>query len=364
MQKQQNIVNHDILDCSDHDSLDKVLGVHHYSGRVLGSTNPGDILQLNPDLKSHWDWIKEHYQKAGVSHASEIIWQDSFDVMTNFPQHEPSVFFFGDRANDARPDDKWHKIVKKMNSKNEFIKICNNMGIPTPLTWCYDCKSEIDLDDDFPYPVYLKIAVSVSGLGVVKCNDAIDLENELIKIERKIPLQIQQGVDAFTFLNLQYCKNGSLRQVLATEQVLKGNCHIGNAYPTKYHPWHLTNGIAEEMVSQGMRGYFAFDIAACRENDQVKYYAIECNPRFNGSSYPTNIAKKIGAHRWTAKKITTSVNDFSYVDLGSIQYTPQKKSGVIVVNWGSITEKEIGVMIVADSPQHEKLFEERLKQLF
>lgn len=360
MKNQRSIVNHDILDCSANDALDKVLGVHHYSGRVLGSTNPEDVLQLNPDLKEHWDWISGHYKKAGISYSETIIWNDSFDVMTGFNHHEPSVFFFGDRAHKAKPDQAWYDIVKKMNSKNDFIEICSQLNVPTPKTWCFDCKSQVDVEIGFPFPVYLKIAVSVSGLGVVKCNNASELEIELLKIERNIPLQIQEGKDAFTFLNLQYRKNGKLERVLATEQVLKGCCHVGNAYPTKHQPWELTDGIAEEMVHQGMRGYFAFDIAACNENGKVAYYAIECNPRFNGSSYPTNIAKKIGAKNWIAKKVSTSMNSFSNVDLGEIQYTPKKGVGVIVVNWGSITEKEIGVMFVSDNAKQEQMFEEKL----
>jgi hypothetical protein len=320
-------------------------------------------LQLNPDLQPHWGWIESHYKAAGISHANIVIWKDSFEVMADFPTHEPSVFFFGDRVNEVRPDDRWHAIVKKMNSKNEFIKMCNDAGIATPSTWCFECKSEIDVDFGFPFPVYLKIAVSVSGLGVVRCNDANELEKELLQIERGIPLQIQEGKDALTFLNLQYRQNGKLQRVIATEQVLKGCCHVGNAYPTMHQPWEMTDGIAADMARNGMRGLFAFDIAVCKENDQIKYYAIECNPRFNGSSYPTNIAKKIGAEKWMAKKVLTSVNNFSGIDLGEIQYTPKKKAGVIVVNWGSITEKEIGVMFVANTIQQQQMFEEKLEKI-
>ena len=363
MQKLQHIVNHDILDCSSNDSLEKVLGVYHYSGRVLGSTKPNDILQLNSELKPHWSWIVAHYKAARISHSRKIIWDDTFNIMTDFPTYEPSVFFFGDRANKARPNQEWHSIVQKMNSKNEFIQMCVRLNIPTPETWCYESKSEIDIEIDFPFPVYLKIAVSVSGLGVIKCENRVDLERELARIEENIPMQIQKGVNALTFLNLQYRMGDKLERIIATEQVLKGCCHVGNAYPTKYQPWHMTDDIAVEMVCAGMRGYFAFDIAVCKEGDKVRYYAIECNQRFNCSSYPTNIAAKLGIQKWVAKKMITACDNFSNIDLGELQYTPEKRTGVVVVNWGSIMEKEIGVMLIAESDIKQQKLEDQLMQI-
>jgi hypothetical protein len=344
-------------------SISEKLGLFHYPGRVLGSTNPCDILQLHPNLKKHWDWIKNHYDRAGISYASEIIWDDNPVRMREFPDFEPSVFLFGDRAHKARPDKAWYEIVRDMNSKNNFIELCQKLGIPTPPTWCYDCKSMVENLEVFNFPVYLKIAVSVSGLGVVKCDDIESLQIQISLLDEDVPFQIQQGVEAFTFLNLQYRKNGKLERVAATEQVLKGNCHAGNAFPTNYQPWNLTDPIAEKMVENGMKGYFAFDIAVCREAEGIRYYAIECNPRYNGSSYPTNIARKLDAKQWIAKKIDTKFNSFDPIDLGGAEYDPKKGIGAVVVNWGCVSENELGMLLVAPSGEEQMRLEKKLKHI-
>lgn len=357
-----NILKNGTLDEINPESLDKVLGVYHYSGRVLGSTQPQDVLQLPNDLKCHWPWIREHYERAGISHAQQIIWDDDMQLMGEFPSHEPSVFFFGKNANDARPDQEWYDIVQQMNSKNNFIKLCQALGIPTPKTWCYDCKKQMPALESFQYPLYLKLAVSVSGLGVVRCENAKELAWHLEYISEGVAFQVQEDIHAFAFLNLQYTKNGELRRVLATEQVLKGNCHNGNAFPTMYQPWEYTDKLAQLMVQQGIKGTFAFDLAAVRHGSDVKYYAIECNPRWNGSSYPTQIALKLTAPCWKAKKFNTKYSSFSNIDLGEIEYNPKSEQGVVIVNWGCITEQELGVMLIGN-PSQQEMLEEKLMSI-
>lgn len=369
----KKVYNHDLTDAAESNSylsegsegksISQQLGLFNYPGRVLGSTKPGDVLQLHPNLRQHWDWIKAHYERCGISHAEEIIWDDNPLLMRDFPGHEPSVFLFGERAHQARPNDAWYETVRSMNSKNNFILLCKELGIPTPPTWCFECKTEIKEFSQFPFPIYLKIAVSVSGLGVVRCEDEEGLQVQLSLIDEKVPFQIQQNVDAFTFLNLQYRKNGKLERFAATEQVLKGNCHAGNSFPTLYQPWSLMDPIAEKMVANGMRGYFAFDVAVCRDGDGVKYYAIECNPRYNGSSYPTNIAKKLDVSAWIAKKAHTGGNSFAGIDLGDVEYNPKRKTGAVIVNWGCIEENELGVLLIAPDNASQQQLEDRLSKI-
>lgn len=339
------------------------LGLMNYPGRVLGSTNPTDILQLHPNLRKHWDWIREHYARCGIPHSDQIIWDDNPAVMAAYMQYEPSVFLFGERSHQARPDQDWFNIVQQMNSKNSFIELCDELGIATPRTWIFSCKREVIDLEAFPFPVYLKLSVSVSGLGVVCCNNAQELELQLERIDEGIPLQIQLGVDACSFLNLQYRKNGKLEQVAATEQVLKGCCHAGNAFPTLHQPWHMTDPIAQYMVEKGMKGYFAFDLAVCKEGEGYRYYLIECNPRYNGSSYPTNIARKLDASEWIAKKLDTSVTSFSGIDLGDVEYNPKTKQGAIIVNWGCIEQQELGVLLVAPTYDQQMEIGDRLSAI-
>ncbi len=336
------------------------LGVVKYPGRALGSTHREDIIQLPNSIRGHWDWISCHYKRAGIEHSGNVIWEEKVSVMSEYPEYEPSVFLFGERAHSARPDEKWFEIVKMTNSKNSFLSICENMGIPTPKTWKFNCKSEILDFEKFPYPCYLKIAESVSGLGVMRCEDIEQLKKEISSINENVAIQVQENLNAITFLNLQYRVNRGLERVLATEQVLKGNCHNGNMYPTCHQPWGITDPIAIFMAKNGMKGYFAFDVAVCVENGKFVYRVIECNPRYNGSSYPTNIATKIGARAWIAKKICTTKKSFSSIDLGELEFSSKTGNGLIVVNWGCIEENELGVLFVANSVNEQKDIEEKL----
>ncbi len=52
----KTIFNHDIMHCT-HDA---VVGNYLYSGRVLGMSEPDDLIQLHPDLKSQWTAITAH----------------------------------------------------------------------------------------------------------------------------------------------------------------------------------------------------------------------------------------------------------------------------------------------------------------
>jgi len=63
------IVNHDIMGCT----AEGVVGNQLYSGRALGLTEPGDLLQLHPELWSQWIYIRDHYRRIGLSHTEQII---------------------------------------------------------------------------------------------------------------------------------------------------------------------------------------------------------------------------------------------------------------------------------------------------
>lgn len=355
------IVNRDLKNCSTEDELAKVLGVFRYPGRVLGSTKVGDIIQLHPDLKSEWDWISRHYNRIGLEFTSDVIWNDDFNVAKNFPEHNIDVFFFGEKAHIVRPDENWFQITKHTNSKNNFIKLAKQLGVDVPDTICFSNKEEADYKN-FDFPVFIKVDVSVSGLGVIKCNNITELESELDKLDSSVGFQIQKNIDAVAFLNLQYRVNGKgLERVIATEQVLDGCSHSGNSFPTIHQPWNLTDPLAHYIYQQGMKGYFAFDVAVARKGNGYKYYAIECNPRYNGASYPTNIALKLKIPSWTAKSFHTSFNSLGYLDLGDIEFSANKKAGIIIVNWGCILDKKI-VAIIAGNKEEQINIEKKFLQ--
>ena len=57
------VFNHDIMGCT----ADGVIGNHLYSGRALGMTEPGDVIQLHPELRYQWPFITAHYDRVGLS---------------------------------------------------------------------------------------------------------------------------------------------------------------------------------------------------------------------------------------------------------------------------------------------------------
>ena len=359
------IFNHDIMHCT-HDA---VLGNYLYSGRVLGMTEPEDLIQLHPDLKSQWTAINSHYRNIGLSHSQNPIWDVSFEQFRKYPDYEPSVFIFGDAVNEDKNEDwfsdrnrDWQNVVEFINSKNNFIRLAEELNVNVPRTVCAENKKQLKEHDDIPYPCYLKPAVSVDGVGIYRCENAEELNDSLAKLQDNIPLQLQQEVIASKFLNLQYqIENETIEPLAATEQILNGFAHQGNRFPTTYQPWSLVDPMAQWMYKKGMKDIFAFDVAVVKTDNEVDYFAIECNPRFNGASYPTGIAQKLGIESWCSDNFTTKYRSLDQIDLGDLVYDSNKGTGAIIVNWGGVLVGKLG-MLLAGSIEQQNELRQSLKQ--
>lgn len=356
----KKIYNHDIMICT-HEA---VRGNYLFSGRVLGTTEPEDLIQLHPDLKSQWQFITAHYDRIGLSHSKNVIWDVSHTLMSKYPDYDISVFIFGDVVHNRSVDHKWFhqidpnwfEVVEYVNSKNNFIELAEKLDVKVPQTSCFEDKTKITNWDDFVYPCYLKPAVSVDGVGIYRCQDQQQLKEALKEFDDKVPLQIQQEVNSFNFLNLQYrISDRGLERFAATEQVLDGYAHQGNRYPTKHQPWSIIEPMAEWMYQQGMKEIFAFDVAVVETETDPSYYAIECNPRFNGASYPTGIAQKFQIPSWTCENFETKYRSLVEIDLKDLEFDLGKQTGVIVVNWGTILTGRIGILLAGTVKQQKEL---------
>ena len=355
----KRIYNHDIMHCT-HDA---VVGNYLYSGRVLGMTEPEDLIQLHPDLKSQWTTITSHYGNIGLSHSQNPIWDVSFEQLRNYPDYEPSVFIFGDAIHDRNQDydwfrernQNWQDVVEFINSKNNFIRLAEELNVNVPLTLCAENKTKLSEDTrEIPFPCYLKPAVSVDGFGIYRCVTPQELNDALAKLDDKTPVQLQQEVIAHKFLNLQYeVKDGSVEPLAATEQILDGFAHKGNRYPTAYQPWELVEPMAKWMTQKGMKGIFAFDVATLE--NQSDCFAIECNPRFNGASYPTGIAQKLKLDSWSSDNLATKYRSLDKIDLSGLQYEHTTGVGVIIVNWGIVLVGKLGVLLAGSITQQDEL---------
>jgi hypothetical protein len=348
------IVNHDIMGCT----AEGVTGNHLYSSRALGMTEPLDIIQLHPDLEKEWPFIIAHYRRIGLSFTEQVIWHVRHRSLAEHPGLEPSVFYFGAAEQEARPDSSWFRVVDFINSKNNFVELADTLKVPIPKTLCFEDVTSIGEPEiaKIEFPCYLKASISVSGVGIYRCGSAEELREALGRFEPGTPVQAQAEIITNTFLNMQYEVNarGYVR-LAATEQVLDGPVHQGNRYPASHEPWDSVEPMAEWLWKEGIRGIFAFDVAVIDKPGGPDYLAIECNPRYNGASYPTAIAHKLGIRHWIARTVKTAQRSLANVDLGGLEYNPLTGQGVILVNWGPILVGKLLVLLAGPPAVQQRL---------
>lgn len=358
--KHKKVFYHDIANCT----ADQVVGNYLYSARALGLTEPDDVILLHPDFQGELEHIVAHYERIGLSHTHNVVWDVSVDVLRKYPEHELSVFFFGDNIHEVKPDEAWFKVVDYINSKNNFMRLAEELGLAVPKTFCFSDKSAISNFDKFPFPCYLKASVSVSGVGIYRCEDIKAFEQALSRFEENVPLQVQQEVKTNQFLNLQYqITDNGLQRLLVTEQILDGFVHKGNRFPASHEPWESVEAMAEWMYDKGMQGIFAFDVGIVEEGDTVQYLPIECNPRFNGASYPTGIAQKLGLTGWTYEFFYTKHRSLASFDFTDLEFNPKTKTGVIMVNWGPLLIGKLGILFAGSLESQAELKTEIEKRL-
>ena len=350
----KRIVNHDIMHCT----ADGVEGNQLYSGRALGLSEPWDIIQLHPDLEPLWDDIRAHYERVGLPHTQEVIWHVDRASLGEHIGHLPSVFYFGPNECVYWGDRQWLDTVEYINSKNHFMTLAQQLGVDVPLTCCFKRAADIDarVRAATAYPCYLKAAVSVSGVGIYRCQNEAELAEAIGRFDPDTPVQIQEEVLSDIFLNLQYEVVGNqLVRLQASQQILEGTAHQGNRVPADYEPWETVEPMARWLKDRGMKGVFAFDVAVVQGPDGLRFPAIECNPRFNGASYPTAIAHKLGIREWTATTFPTRHRDLASIDLGGLEYDPHTGEGAILVNWGTVLVGKLMILMAGSSAYREAL---------
>ncbi|MEJ2308120.1 MAG: ATP-grasp domain-containing protein [Gammaproteobacteria bacterium] len=351
---EKHIINHDIMHCT----ADGVVGNHLYSGRALGISEPDDLIQLTPELEPLWDDIKAHYERVGLSYCGNVIWDVDRGELGRHIGYKPSVFFFGMDEYRVWGDHKWLEAVRHINSKNNFMAIAQKLGVDVPNTLCFNSVQQISLEDidALLYPCYLKAAISVAGVGIYRCEDRKHFLSAVSEFDDNVPVQIQEEVRTGTFLNLQYQVVGKeLVRLAASEQILDGFSHQGNRVPASHAPWESVDPLAQWLLERGIKGIFAFDIAVVETGEGPRFPAIECNPRFNGASYPTLIAGKLGIPEWSAVTLKTSSRRLSDIDLSGLEYDGSTGRGVVLVNWGTVLAGKLVALLAGPREVQEAL---------
>jgi hypothetical protein len=348
------IYNHDITLYTH----DRHISTRLYSGRALCLTTPGDKIQIHPELATEWDGILAHYEQVGLAHTDDVVWDISIarleDELASQPDQELSVYFFGDVVNEDDTyrqvfqnwDARCCQVIEFVNSKNNFISLSQELGIAVPQTLCFDHLAAAKAWDPVPFPCYVKPAISDHGAGIMRCPDAKALATAFAQLDPHIPLQIQAEVNASAFLNLQYqVTTAGVEPLLVSEQILDGCVHGGNRYPASHEPWEKVAAFAEWMGNQGMRGIFAVDVAVVPEAGGIGFVAIECNPRFNGSSYPTLVAQRLGIRAWSSATYATQLRALKDLKLQDLAYNPTTGKGIVLINWGTIQAGKVSVLL-------------------
>ena len=121
--------------------------------------------------------------------------------------------------------------------------------------------------------------------------------------------------------------------------------------------------LAQALFQNGIKGIFAFDVAVVPTRYSFEFPVIECNPRYNGASYPTLIAEKLGIEEWTALNLSTKYRDLASLDLSDLEYNHSTGEGLVIVNWGTVLEGKIAVLMAGTQAYQEALQVELLARL-
>jgi hypothetical protein len=356
------VINHDTTHCTAYDGV----GNHLYSGRALGVSEPWDIIQLHPELKLLWNDIHAHYARIGLSHTEEVIWNLDLKFVGSRIGYQPSVFYYGPNECKYWGDQQWLETARFINSKNNFILMATTLGIEVPRTWCFDHSAAIsdDIIDDVDYPCFLKASTPIAGAGFRRCKNKNQLLLAIAEFPEDTPVQIQKEVKADAFINLQYQVMGNeLIRLAATEQILEGSVLRGNHVPTNHEPWAVVEPMAQWLKAHGMKGIFAFTVAITQTEHGLRFPVIECNPRFSGTTYPTLIANKLNIFGWSAITMTTRHRSIAEIDLKDIEFEKKTGHGIVIVNWGTVLEGELVVLLAGSQNYQGALAVELLKRL-
>ncbi|MDR1630638.1 MAG: hypothetical protein LBS36_10575 [Oscillospiraceae bacterium] len=192
-------------------------------------------------------------------------------------------------------------LLNKIVLKDRFYAICEELGIPYPKTYVYNCGQENDLKFDFPYPVIAKPAHSAmyhyaefpGKKKVFRINTERELRDMLSRVEQSsynYKFLIQDcipGDDTYMRVLTCYCdKNARVRFASFGHVLLEDHTPgaIGN-------PVAIINEVDEKIVadatkfleSVGYTGFANFDVKYDPRDGSYKFFEI--NVRLGRSNF-------------------------------------------------------------------------------
>lgn len=246
------------------------------------------------------------------------------------------------------------------------MALAKELDIYVPKTECFDNVSKIKPDEisENDYPCYLKAAISVAGVGIYRCENKTQLMQAMGEFSDDVPVQIQEEIKTEKFLNLQYRIEGKdVIRLAASEQILDGFAHQGNRVPASHEPWSSVESMARWLRDQGMKGVFAFDVAVVQTEKGLRFPVIECNPRFNGATYPTLIAQKLAISQWSSMMFSTHYRNLKGLDIRDLEFNSKTGEGAVIVNWGTILHGKL-MILLAGSAEYQQALANELESRF
>lgn len=353
----RNILNHDIMS----HTADEGMGYYLYSGRALGLSEPWDIIQLHPHLRPYWFDIRAHYERIGLRHSINVIWDVSLRELGKHIGHQPSVYYFASHECRFWGDQAWLNSANYISSRNNFISLARQQGVDIPDTRCYQNKRLIEDNDiaSFPYPCYLKSSLSSTTAHLTLCRNEEDVTDAVAAFRNNTSLQVQKALSAEAIVNLQYqVINDEIHRISACEKIQDQQEHRNYRSPALLEPWDTVEPIARWLRNHGMKGVFSFDVAIVQTEQGLRFQAIEATPHFNDASYPALIAQRLDIPEWRTITLETRHAKIADIDLSDIEYEAYTGEGVIIVNWGTIKVGKLTFLLAGSREYQEAVLEE------
>lgn len=193
------------------------------------------------------------------------------------------------------------ELLDKLVLKDSFYSICEEVGVPYPKTFVYDCRDPQPLDLDFPYPVIAKPASSAAyhyakfegKKKVFRMVDKASLEAMLDKLGKSgynYKFLIQDtipGLDYHMHILTVYCdRNGKCRFFAGGHCLLEDNAAMGVGNPVA-----ILNEVNRELMEHARRflehvgytGFANFDIKYDSRDGSFRFFEI--NTRLGRSNF-------------------------------------------------------------------------------
>ena len=261
---------------------------------LLGRDYSIDVLDPSPFCQSRFSrfvrrWHRcPHFSKdpAGyLNRLRELLRKERYDVL--LPTHEQLylVARFGEDLGRltgvAVPD---FPAVERLQSKAEFGRLLDEVGLPYPDTRIVRTRSELDQTADFP--CYVKVAYSTAGTGVRRVNDPEQLRRFADELSARNVLDgetevlVQQPARGVQAAITTVFQHGELVAAHCAEATALG---VGGSAMMQVSAWHPEVVEHVRRLGQHLRwhGGLFLDYYYDPSTGQPQY--IEANPRVGPS---------------------------------------------------------------------------------